>query len=358
MKMILSIATMGFGLLSVSFLPALAAPPALVSTNAVTADSIVRDAGYADVKTPILLAFLAEVDNRPLYVEDALLAMELTNHNWRLANVYRHPKERADFRHWMVATVTDTPYTGKQDYDHRPTEADVEKFLKDTWWEFRASRNFRLLRGEVYSDNWKRAFGYQPNHEFSTFAANIPRANEVVQYERESPVFQSKIILRDRGDALLSALDGGRQIQEPSAPPPGMVVDPVPAHYWLNIALTNGSVYRLGISSQGDLMYVAVGGDDGCRCGDRYDVTDAAKGKVARVMRQLDQDLRQEIVSAPLPLVYAVGTVDDGGTLSGIARMFYGDASKWRKIYEANRKTIKNPNAIGGGLKLTIPKLQ
>lgn len=42
---------------------------------------------------------------------------------------------------------------------------------------------------------------------------------------------------------------------------------------------------------------------------------------------------------------------------AGIARVFYGDASKWRRIYDANRKTIKNPDVIDGALKLTIPKL-
>lgn len=115
----------------------------------------------------------------------------------------------------------------------------------------------------------------------------------------------------------------------------------------MNIILTNGTMYRLGI---GDGFVELPEG--------RYEITDAARDEVVKVMRQLDEDLRQEIISAPKPLVYTVGTVEDGGTLSGIARLFYGDANKWGKIYEVNRQLIKNPNIITGSMRLTIPKLQ
>jgi len=38
------------------------------------------------------------------------------------------------------------------------------------------------------------------------------------------------------------------------------------------------------------------------------------------------------------------------------ARAVYGDASKWTKIYEANKSVIgKNPNLIYPGQKYTIP---
>jgi hypothetical protein len=180
----------------------------------------------------------------------------------------------------------------------------------------------------------------------------IPRTNEVVRYEREQPVFQSKLIVHERGDALLSALDGGQQIQEVRIPPGVHAQDhvcalPIPAKHWLSITLTNGGIYRIGVSDQGALVYLPEG---------LYEVTDAARERVARVMTQLDEDLRQEIVSAPKPVVYKVGTVDDGGTLSGISRLFYGDATRWKQIYEAYRKLIKNPNVIDASMRLTIPK--
>ncbi|OKO91418.1 Phage-like element PBSX protein xkdP [Geobacillus proteiniphilus] len=39
-----------------------------------------------------------------------------------------------------------------------------------------------------------------------------------------------------------------------------------------------------------------------------------------------------------------------------IAKRIYDDGSKWKKIYEANKKVIgKNPNTIFPGQKLVIP---
>ena len=48
-------------------------------------------------------------------------------------------------------------------------------------------------------------------------------------------------------------------------------------------------------------------------------------------------------------------TVKSGDSLSKIAKHLYGDASKWHKIYEANRDKIKNPDLIHPGQELTIP---
>ncbi len=144
-------------------------------TNQVTADSIARDLEqqfseafrYRDVMASYLLAFKAEVDDRPVYVESALLAIELTNSEWRLVHACRNPKgDKAEERLWQVAEVNDAPFTGSRDYSHRPKGKEVEKFLRDTWWQFKASEDFRLLRGEVYSETWKTALGYAPNHQF------------------------------------------------------------------------------------------------------------------------------------------------------------------------------------------------
>jgi nucleoid-associated protein YgaU len=55
------------------------------------------------------------------------------------------------------------------------------------------------------------------------------------------------------------------------------------------------------------------------------------------------------------PIRYKVGSRGDGGTLSGIARLFYGDANDWRRIYEANQKVLKNPDVIHDGMILSIP---
>lgn len=47
--------------------------------------------------------------------------------------------------------------------------------------------------------------------------------------------------------------------------------------------------------------------------------------------------------------------VKSGDNLSKIAKHFYGDASKWKKIHAANAEKIPNPDLIHPGLKLTIP---
>ena len=48
-------------------------------------------------------------------------------------------------------------------------------------------------------------------------------------------------------------------------------------------------------------------------------------------------------------------TVKSGDSLSKIAKAQYGDASKWKRIYEANREKIKNPDLIYPGQEFTIP---
>jgi len=47
--------------------------------------------------------------------------------------------------------------------------------------------------------------------------------------------------------------------------------------------------------------------------------------------------------------------VKSGDNLSKIARQFYGDPAKWKKIHVANSDKIPNPDLIHPGLKLTIP---
>jgi LysM repeat protein len=48
-------------------------------------------------------------------------------------------------------------------------------------------------------------------------------------------------------------------------------------------------------------------------------------------------------------------TVVQGDTLSYLALKHYGTQSKWQKIYEANKETMKNPNYIFIGQKILIP---
>jgi nucleoid-associated protein YgaU len=53
-----------------------------------------------------------------------------------------------------------------------------------------------------------------------------------------------------------------------------------------------------------------------------------------------------------------IGTyvVAKGDSLSKIAQRAYGDGKKWRKIYEANKDVIKDPDLIYPGQSLRIPE--
>jgi nucleoid-associated protein YgaU len=44
-----------------------------------------------------------------------------------------------------------------------------------------------------------------------------------------------------------------------------------------------------------------------------------------------------------------------GDSLSAIARREYGDAKEWRRIYDANRDIIKDPDLIYPGQMLRLP---
>ena len=71
----------------------------------------------------------------------------------------------------------------------------------------------------------------------------------------------------------------------------------------------------------------------------------------------------KRIVAIMLALAMLLGTtafaaeytVKSGDTLGKIAKSELGDASRWQEIYEANKDTVKDPNKIYVGQKLTIP---
>ena len=56
------------------------------------------------------------------------------------------------------------------------------------------------------------------------------------------------------------------------------------------------------------------------------------------------------------PSAEATYTVVSGDSLSKIAKHHYGDANQWRRIFEANRDQIKDPDLIHPGQVLKIPR--
>ena len=79
----------------------------------------------------------------------------------------------------------------------------------------------------------------------------------------------------------------------------------------------------------------------------RPDFSDVKSGSSSETMPKSQS-------AAPVETSY---TVKSGDSLSKIAAAHYGDASKWKAIYEANRDLIKNPDLIHPGWVLKLPNL-
>lgn len=88
--------------------------------------------------------------------------------------------------------------------------------------------------------------------------------------------------------------------------------------------------------------------------------TDAIKNEVWIKIKDIDPlyaDLTADItIDASLKVPETTYTVAAGDSLSKIAKHFYGDASKYMKIFEANKDQLKNPDLIKPGQTLRIPE--
>ena len=60
-------------------------------------------------------------------------------------------------------------------------------------------------------------------------------------------------------------------------------------------------------------------------------------------------------VTEPATTADRTYTVKSGDSLSAIAKREYGDANQWKRIYEANRDQLDNPDLIHPGQELKIP---
>ncbi|MFN8579752.1 MAG: LysM peptidoglycan-binding domain-containing protein [Gemmatimonadaceae bacterium] len=74
------------------------------------------------------------------------------------------------------------------------------------------------------------------------------------------------------------------------------------------------------------------------------DFSDVQSGSMSEAMSQAE--------AAP-EVTY---TVKSGDSLSKIAKHVYGEAGKWKVIWEANKDTVKNPDLIYPGQVLKIPQ--
>lgn len=76
--------------------------------------------------------------------------------------------------------------------------------------------------------------------------------------------------------------------------------------------------------------------------------------EIKRIGGENPSDIMADIKVADTS-VYARHTVKSGETLGKIAKHYYGDPSKYQKIYQANTDILKNPDMIHPDQELIIP---
>lgn len=74
-------------------------------------------------------------------------------------------------------------------------------------------------------------------------------------------------------------------------------------------------------------------------------------------------NVRSEVVSSePIDDIPAATTqtyvVEKGDTLSAIAQRVYGQASAWKRIFDANRDLLDDPDLIKPGQTLKLPAIE
>ncbi len=79
------------------------------------------------------------------------------------------------------------------------------------------------------------------------------------------------------------------------------------------------------------------------------------KGVEKPVQKPASSNPVPPVASAPATPAIREYTIKSGDTLSKIAQQYYGNASDWKKIHEANKDKIKDPNKIFPGQKIIIP---
>jgi nucleoid-associated protein YgaU len=70
-------------------------------------------------------------------------------------------------------------------------------------------------------------------------------------------------------------------------------------------------------------------------------------------VKEVVNNTNQQVQEESAQVEYYV--IESGDTLSKLAQKFYGDAMAYKRIFEANKEVIKDPNLIFVGQKIRIP---
>ncbi len=136
--------------------------PSVATDKSIDLEAILADLKFPADSKGYILAYHSQVDNRPFYFDQILLAVK-TRSGWSLCDAYRHPKDAPT---WALSIVHDAPQTPRLNFDHRPTLTDVRTFFKASWWKFEPENGFRTLRAEIYEQAWLDSLGFSPPFKF------------------------------------------------------------------------------------------------------------------------------------------------------------------------------------------------
>jgi hypothetical protein len=138
-------------------------------TNEVTATSITKELHYKHIEQSNILALLSFTDERALFMDNALVVVRFPKGRWRLVHACRNPKDKDAFlRQWRPRIISDAEIVSERDFDHRPTQAEVQNFIDKSFFTFSPPYKFiKLIRGEIYSKTWMDTLGYKPSYVIS-----------------------------------------------------------------------------------------------------------------------------------------------------------------------------------------------
>jgi nucleoid-associated protein YgaU len=135
---------------------------------------------------------------------------------------------------------------------------------------------------------------------------------------------------KDKGDDIIESPDGAAEEIKKHVEAAGVKVDD------LQVAYNDGVVEMGGKAISADDMERAV----------------IAAGNIKGV-----SEVKADNLQAPAPEAEIdYYTIESGDTLSALAKRYYGDASQYPRIFEANRGIISDPDKIYPGQKIRIPK--
>ncbi|MFT5144216.1 MAG: nucleoid-associated protein YgaU [Rhodothermales bacterium] len=120
-------------------------------------------------------------------------------------------------------------------------------------------------------------------------------------------------------------------------------------------------IKELLASSLGDkLISIEVTEDDGVVTLSGEADSQASKEKAALIAGNVKgvERVDDSALTFPAPVQVNYYTIKSGGSLSRIAKAHYGDAMKYKELFEENLEVIKNPDVIYPRQVVRIPDLE